>query len=66
MAKLDYYGHVTFGLTTDDGTRVVIDPFFEENPWTEVAASDVEAFGSLVGDRAGVEVLQPGSGSYEL
>ena len=43
MAKLDYHGHATFTLTTDDGTRVVIDPFFDDNPWTEIHASEVEA-----------------------
>ena len=43
MAKLDYYGHSTFGLTTDDGTRIVIDPFFADNPWTDVDPADVEA-----------------------
>ena len=43
MATLDYYGHATFGLTTDDGTRVIIDPFFGDNPWTEVDPSEVEA-----------------------
>ena len=32
MAKLDFYGHATFGLTTEDGTRIIIDPFFVENP----------------------------------
>ncbi len=36
MAKLDDHGHATFTLTTDDGTRVVIDPFFDDNPWTEI------------------------------
>ena len=53
MAVLDYYGHATFGLTTDDGTRVIIDPFFGDNPWTEV-------------NRARVEIVEPGKGSYEL
>ena len=43
MAKLDYHGHSTFTLTTDDGTRIVIDPFFDGNPWTEIQAADVEA-----------------------
>lgn len=43
MARLDYFGHATFMLTTDDGTRIVIDPFFNDNPWTQVQASDVEA-----------------------
>lgn len=43
MARLDYHGHSSFTLTTDDGTRVVIDPFFNDNPWTQIQASDVEA-----------------------
>mgnify|MGYP003307769180 CR=1 FL=1 len=43
MAKLDFYGHATFGLTTDDGTRIIIDPFFGENPWTDVEVDKVEA-----------------------
>ena len=43
MAILDYHGHSTFTLTTDDGSRIVIDPFFDENPWTDISAVDVEA-----------------------
>jgi len=43
MAKLDYHGNSTFTLTTDDGIRIVIDPFFNDNPWTDISASDVEA-----------------------
>ncbi|HIF38157.1 MAG TPA: metal-dependent hydrolase [Gemmatimonadetes bacterium] len=43
MAKLDFYGHATFGLTTEDDTRIIIDPFFAENPWTEVEVNKVEA-----------------------
>jgi len=43
MAKLDFYGHATFGLTTEDGTRIIIDPFFGENPWTDVQVDSVEA-----------------------
>ena len=43
MAKLDYHSHSTFTLTTDDGTRIVMDPFFDDNPWTEISAADVEA-----------------------
>ncbi len=66
MATLDYYGHSTFGLTTDDGTRVIIDPFFGDNPWTEVSPSEVEAFRLLIGDRARVEIVASGKGSYEL
>jgi len=43
MAKLTYYGHSTCALVTDDGTRLVIDPFFDDNPACHVAAADVEA-----------------------
>jgi L-ascorbate metabolism protein UlaG (beta-lactamase superfamily) len=42
MATLDYHGHATFTLTTDDGTTIVIDPFFGENPWFEGSVEDVE------------------------
>ena len=41
MAALEYHGHSTVTLTTDDGVRIVIDPFFGENPWNELTADDV-------------------------
>jgi len=43
MARLHYHGHSTFTLTTDDGTRIVIDPWFDENPVSDVKADDIEA-----------------------
>lgn len=43
MAKLTYHGHATCSLETDDGTRLVIDPFFGENPGCEISVEDVEA-----------------------
>ncbi|HEX9886685.1 MAG TPA: metal-dependent hydrolase [Longimicrobiales bacterium] len=43
MAKITWHGHATCTLETDDGTRVVIDPFFDDNPVTDLAAADVEA-----------------------
>lgn len=43
MAKLTYHGHATCSLQTDDGTRLVIDPFFADNPATDLTADDVEA-----------------------
>ncbi len=43
MAKLTFYGHATFGLETDDGTRLVIDPFFGDNPACDVSVDDVAA-----------------------
>jgi L-ascorbate metabolism protein UlaG (beta-lactamase superfamily) len=43
MARLIYHGHATCTLVTDDGTRLVIDPFFDDNPATELTADQVEA-----------------------
>ncbi len=42
---------------------VVIPIHYDTWPYIE---QDVEAFGSLVGDRARVEIIEPGKGSYEL
>ena len=42
MARLHYHGHSTFTLTTDDGTRVVIDPWFNDNPVSDVKAEEIE------------------------
>ena len=42
MARLHYHGHSTFTLTTDDGTRVIIDPWFDENPVSDVKADEIE------------------------
>ncbi|MDH3224735.1 MAG: metal-dependent hydrolase, partial [Gemmatimonadota bacterium] len=41
MATLTYHGHSTFSLRTDDGTRIVIDPFFDDNPVSDVKRSEV-------------------------
>ncbi|MDH5589725.1 MAG: metal-dependent hydrolase [Gemmatimonadota bacterium] len=43
MARLIYHGHSTFTLETADGTRLVIDPFFDENPRTDLTVAEVEA-----------------------
>ena len=43
MAKLTWHGHATCSLETDDGTHLVIDPFFEDNPACAVSVEDVEA-----------------------
>lgn len=43
MATLTWHGHATCSIETDDGTRLVIDPFFDENPATEVTVDEVEA-----------------------
>lgn len=43
MATLHYHGHATCTVVTDDGTRLVIDPFFGENPTTDLTVDEVEA-----------------------
>ncbi|MFV2039079.1 MAG: metal-dependent hydrolase [Acidimicrobiales bacterium] len=41
MASLEFHGHATFTLTTDDGVSIMIDPFFGENPMNDLTADDV-------------------------
>ncbi len=43
MAKVTFHGHATCSIQTDDGTRLVIDPFFDENPACTVSVAEVEA-----------------------
>ncbi|UCC26582.1 MAG: metal-dependent hydrolase [Gemmatimonadales bacterium] len=43
MATLTFHGHATCTVTTDDGTRLVIDPFFGDNPATELSVEEVDA-----------------------
>jgi L-ascorbate metabolism protein UlaG (beta-lactamase superfamily) len=43
MAKLTWHGHATCSLVADDGTRLVIDPFFDENPVCDVSVGEVQA-----------------------
>lgn len=43
MARVTYHGHATCTLETDDGTKVVIDPFFDDNPATDLTVDEVEA-----------------------
>lgn len=43
MASLTWHGHATFSIVTDAGQTIVIDPFFDDNPACDLAASDVEA-----------------------
>jgi L-ascorbate metabolism protein UlaG (beta-lactamase superfamily) len=43
MAKLHYHGHSTCTIETNDGTKLVIDPFFGDNPATDLSVDDVEA-----------------------
>lgn len=43
MATLTFHGHGTFSIEADDGTKLVIDPFFEENPGFSGSLDDIEA-----------------------
>lgn len=43
MATLTWHGHSTFSIETDAGQRIVIDPFFDDNPKADVRADQVEA-----------------------
>ena len=43
MAKITWHGHATCTLETDDGTKVVIDPFFNDNPKSALKVDQVEA-----------------------
>lgn len=43
MAKLTYHGHATCSLVTDDGTVLVFDPFFDDNPACRLRVDQVEA-----------------------
>jgi L-ascorbate metabolism protein UlaG (beta-lactamase superfamily) len=41
MAKLTWHGHSCFTLVSDDGTRIIIDPWLDENPMADIEAADV-------------------------
>jgi L-ascorbate metabolism protein UlaG (beta-lactamase superfamily) len=41
--KLKYFSHSAFQVTTDSGTKILIDPFLDDNPTSPVKSKDVEA-----------------------
>jgi L-ascorbate metabolism protein UlaG (beta-lactamase superfamily) len=41
MPRVTWHGHATCTLETDDGTRIVIDPYFADNPACDVTVDDV-------------------------
>lgn len=41
--KLRYFSHSSFQITTDDGKRIVIDPFLDDNPTSPVKSAEVDA-----------------------
>jgi L-ascorbate metabolism protein UlaG (beta-lactamase superfamily) len=42
MAKLTWHGHSCFTLETGDGTRIMIDPWLNENPKSDIRTGDVD------------------------
>ena len=76
MAKLTFHGHATFSIECGDGTNLVVDPFFTDNPLCDHDGSGVAAdfvllthgHGDHVGDalqlveRTGATVIA----SYEI
>ncbi len=42
MARLTWHGHSCFMLETGDGTRIMIDPWLDENPAADIKAADVQ------------------------
>ncbi|NNC29422.1 metal-dependent hydrolase [Longimicrobium terrae] len=42
MARLLYHGHSCFTLEAPDGTRIMIDPFLDDNPLSDIKSKDVE------------------------
>ena len=42
MATLTWHGHSCFTLETDEGTRIMIDPWIDENPTSDIKTSQVE------------------------
>lgn len=42
MATLTWHGHSCFGLETDDGTRILFDPWLDDNPKADIRAADID------------------------
>lgn len=41
MAELTWHGHSCFTLVTDDGTRIIFDPWLDENPVADIGSDEV-------------------------
>ena len=42
MATLTWHGHSCFTLETDEGTRILFDPWLDENPAADIRSDDIE------------------------
>lgn len=43
MAELTWHGHSCYTLVTDDGTRILFDPWLDENPKADIGTDDIDA-----------------------
>ncbi|HSU16848.1 metal-dependent hydrolase [Longimicrobium sp.] len=43
MATLTWHGHSCFTLVTDEGKQILIDPWIDENPMSDIKTGDIEA-----------------------
>lgn len=41
--KLRYFSHSAFQITTDNGTKILIDPFFDGNPTSPIKSEEADA-----------------------
>ena len=42
MAKLTFHGHATFQVELSDGTRIIIDPWFDDSPVATIKTADID------------------------
>ncbi|HET9986047.1 MAG TPA: metal-dependent hydrolase [Longimicrobiales bacterium] len=42
MARLTWHGHSCFMLETDEGTRILFDPWLDQNPKADIKADDID------------------------
>ncbi|HEX7051247.1 MAG TPA: metal-dependent hydrolase [Longimicrobiales bacterium] len=42
MARLTWHGHSCFTLVTDEGARVLFDPWLDENPLSDIRSDQIE------------------------
>jgi L-ascorbate metabolism protein UlaG (beta-lactamase superfamily) len=43
MARLTWHGHSCFSLESDDGARILFDPFLSDNPVADIGPADIAA-----------------------
>ena len=42
MARITWHGHSCFTLVADDGTRILFDPWLDENPVADIGSDEIE------------------------